>query len=150
MKRLSMIMLMAAAIAVAGCKKKSQPKPAPTAGTGTPAAGTGTPAAMSDAELEAQMAEYLTMMVALGKALDDAGGDCGKTSAGMNAVLDKYAAALARGKALTQDPATKGRIEAWGQKHMSEVMALSMKVASAGQKCGSDPAFQQTIARLSP
>lgn len=171
MKRVSMIMLMAAAIAAAGCKKKSQPKPAstagtatppagtgtppagtatPTAGTGTPPAGTGAPAAMSDAEFEALMAENVTMNVELGKAVDRAGDDCGKTAAGLNAVLDKYAAMMARGKALTNDPTFRARAEAWTQQHVDQLMGPAMKVATAGQKCFGDPAFQQAMARLSP
>lgn len=166
---------MVAALAFAGCGKKKdaiQPStvpaevmdpaaPAEPAEPAAPAvaepAAPATPPAsgpatagkpLSDAEFDALMGRVVAMFTAMGDAADKHAADCAKLGAALEKVLVDHRPVIDEAKKFEQDEAMNQRAEAWMKDHQDQVMPPMMKVASAGQKCASDPAFQRAMEKM--
>ncbi len=117
----------------------TEPEPTP------PAADAGAP---TDAEVEAMMGQAMAMFAAMGDAVDAAGSDCGKLAASLDATLDAHGEFLASAKRWKGNAAMDQKAEAWMQAHMDDVMPHVMKVATAGQTCTGQPAFDAVMKRF--
>ena len=126
-------------------KPAEEAPPPPTEPAPPPAADTGGP---TDAEVEAMMAQAMTMFIAMGDAVDAAGSDCGKIAAGLSATLDANREFLATAKQWKGNTAMDQKAEAWMQVHMNELMPHVMKVGTASQTCAGQPAFDAVMKRF--
>lgn len=125
--------------------KPAEPEPAPPTEPEPAPADNREP---TDAEVEAMMAQAMTMFIAMGDAVDAAGSDCGKIAAGLSATLDANREFLATAKQWKGNAAMDQKAEAWMQVHMNELMPHVMKVGTASQTCAGQPAFDAVMKRF--
>lgn len=106
------------------------------------------PPSNADARFEAMMQSAVAMFVAMGRAAEAGGSDCGKVADGIGRVLDQHQTFLADAKRLQQDAELKKRGEVWMSEHSAEIMAPIQQVGAAAQRCASDARFIAVVKRL--
>lgn len=140
------------AASLAACKKSSpapqQPTPpvevtSPTEPDPPPDRG----ANMTDAQLDAIMAELAGFMEKMAVAIEGSQGDCPKMAANIDRVSKEHADLMERTKQLN-DPSLEDRADKWMEANGQRINELARRVVEGAGTCSDDAAVQAAMERV--